>query len=70
MLDRYPHDLNYLKARHADRLREAGIGRSPDQDGTRGAKERMFSLLGDVLINWGQRLKGQLEINALSKDCA
>ena len=70
MFERYQHDTNYIKARHAERERDLTGVRNRVQANSHGVKERMFSLLGDVLITWGQKLKGDLEINELSNDCA
>ena len=70
MLDRYPHDLNYLKARHTERLRDVGVRRLESQADLYGVRERVFSVLGDLLIGWGRKLKGDLEIKELSEDCA
>ena len=74
MLDRsFQIDPYYLQARHAERLRAAEaarLARSAHSYSEVGLKARLYNAAGDLLIDWGQKLKKNTANNDLCQDCA
>jgi hypothetical protein len=72
MLDRqYQNDLNYIQARHQERIQavsEASL-RAQGQRSAVKMKERIYLALGERLIALGQKLKDEAVFNELAEEC-
>lgn len=72
MLDRqYQNDLNYLRARHLERVQAASEVPLRAQGQKSGAKirDRIYLALGERLIALGQKLKDEAIFNELAEEC-
>jgi hypothetical protein len=72
MLDRqYQTDLNYLQARHQERIQAAGEAHqyAQGQRSVAKMKDRIYLALGERLIAWGQKLKDEAVFNELTEEC-
>jgi hypothetical protein len=72
MLDRqYQNDLNYLQARHQERIQAANEVHlhTQGQPSALKMKDRIYLALGERLIALGQKLKDEAVFNELAEEC-